>query len=338
MEGRGIRRIIELRLPQRARGRSAALAIEVGVGVLVPLLFVAARYALIPFSGDRAPYALNFLAVVIATVLAGWRGGLLATIFGQALSWVLIASSHAALMDDSGVKVGLVVATVSQVLLVLVLALYQRVVDRGVAEREHRIALEQEARHEIDHRVRNYLQTILALIHLQAQRSGSPDVKDTLEQIGARISAVSLATEQLSRAGDPLSTVRLGEHLSRLCQELEKGLAWDGMKLECAVEDVAVDSQQAVYLGMIVNELVTNALKHAFRGHEQGTVRVTLERRDAGLHLVVEDDGHGIDQAAPTRGSALGTRLVKTFVRELGAKYRQSSSAEGTVHSIELPA
>ena len=301
-----------------------------------PAVFLLLRMALEPAgSGASAPYALNFLAVMLATVMAGWRSGLLATGFGQALTWAALMAPRAPLMSDTDAAVGFAVATGSQLLIVLIMALYQREVDRSVAQRDHRIAVTEEARREINHRIANYLQTTLALIRLQQQRSEEASVQLALEQVANRIGAVAVATEHLSRPEDPLSTIRLNDHLTRLCSELRKGLTWDGVQLDCDIADIAVDSDRATTIGLVVNELVTNALKHAFREGQAGVVAVSLRSIHSGLELRVSDDGRGM-AAAPSRGG-LGTRLIKTFVRELGAEHAVATGPNGTVHTVRMP-
>jgi len=204
------------------------------------------------------------------------------------------------------------------------------------AERDRRIAVVEEARREINHRIANYLQTVLALVRLQKQRSKKSDVHEALEQVAGRISAVAVATEHLSRPEDPLSIIRLNEHLTRLCGELRKGLTWDGIRLKCDIEDIAVNSDRATTIGLIVNELVTNALKHAFREGADGEVHVSLRALSGGLELRVSDDGDGM-KAAPAKAGGLGTRLIKTFVKDLNAKHEVTSGPGGTAHVIRMP-
>lgn len=287
---------------------------------------------------DRAPYAFNFLAVIIASVAAGWRSGLLALVVGQLLTWFAVVEPQWTFaVTDSPRAWALIVATVSQALLLLVIALYQREVDKGLAERERRLELQEHARREIDHRIRNNFQTVLALIHLKAQRSQDADVRNALQQISERIKAIATVTERLSVRGQDLSTVSIRAHLCDLCEQLEQGLAADGISVHCDVADIQTGAVEATYLGVIVNELVTNALKHAFADQHSGWVRVEGALTPTGLDLVIRDNGSGMQPRGSRSGSGLGQKLVQTFVRELGGKHDQSTSDQGTTHRITVP-
>lgn len=297
------------------------------------------RVPLIELMGDRAPYALNFVAVASAAVLGGWRSGFVALVVGQLLTWYLIVEPQWSFaIVDAERGWGLIAATVSQVLMLLVIALYQREVDKGVAERERRLQLLEDARHEIDHRVRNNYQTVLALVQMQLQRASDDGERRLLQQVVDRIKAVSLATDRLAfRSESDLRTIRLRDHLCRLCEDLERGLSREEVSVHCDVSDVPANAVFATYLAIIVNELVTNALKHAFNDREQGEVRVEAKQQDSGLELIVADNGSGMSARPASQGTGLGQRLVQAFVLQLGGKHEVSSTSGGTVHRIYVP-
>ena len=262
----------------------------------------------------------------------------MALLVGQLLTWYLIVEPRWSFaLDDPERAVALIVATISQLLVLVVIALYQREVDKGVAERERRLELLEQARHEIDHRVRNNYQTVLALVQMQMKRAADSKERELLQQVSDRINAVSRATERLALRSDDLSTVRLREHLCELCEALERGLSREGISVHCDITDITANAVYATYLAIIVNELVTNALKHAFDDKPSGTVRVESRRSDAGLELVVADNGSGMSTYKRSSGSGLGQKLVQTFVRQLGGRHEIASSQQGTVHRILVP-
>ena len=114
-----------------------------------------------PAIGDLAPYALNFVAMTLAAVIGGWRAGLVALITGQSLAWYAIVGPTNTLPPPAKLAT-LVVATLTELMVLAIIGLYQREVDRGTAEREQRLALLDNALREIDHRTRNNYQTVLA--------------------------------------------------------------------------------------------------------------------------------------------------------------------------------
>jgi two-component sensor histidine kinase len=327
------------RIPERLAHRVPPFLVELAVGTLVAAAMVTIRLPFSSFTGDRAPYALNFLAVVIAAVLAGWRAGLIALLLGQFLTWLIIVPPYWSIaIADAERLGGLGIATISQLLILIVIALYQREVDKGTAERERRLELLDQARRELDHRAKNNYQTVLSLIQLQAAREKDISARNALQQVAERIAAISFATEHLAMRGEDLATVRLRDHLCELCAQLERGLAHGEIQVECDVPDVTASADTAIHLAIIVNELVTNALKHAFQDGGKGRVQVRSQVAGRGLEIEVSDDGRGINGRSPRSGSGLGMKLVETFAKHLNAEHDVSSSPEGTRHRILVPA
>ena len=305
------------------------------VAVAFALLVVMVRNGLTPVAADRAPYALSFLGVVISAVIAGWRAGLVTLILSQILTFYIIVEPRWSLAKiDSDRTAAFVIATASVAMILLIIGLYQREVARGAEEREKRLDLLARALEEIDHRTRNNYQTVLALVQLQAQRSRDAGVQEALRQVADRIRAVTKATEHLGHRSDDIGTVRLREHLCGLCEQVERGLSRDGVKVQCDVEDLAASTEKAIYLSIIVNELVTNALKHAFEDSSEGVIRVASEQHPAGVTIIVEDNGSGLKRATGRNGGGLGTRLVDRFAKELGCEHEVVSSGSGTTHRL----
>jgi two-component sensor histidine kinase len=334
-----LKRILRSRLPERLAHRVPPAVVEIGIGLLSALLFLAVRVALIPVAGDRAPYSFVFLGIVISALLAGWRSGAVTLITGQILAWTVIASRATSLPVGAAERWGaLIIASFSQAVILLIIALYQREVAKNAQERERRVELLDQARREIDHRAKNNYQTVLSLVELQAARAEGPATRDALRQVADRIAAISVATEHLAIRNEDLSTVRLRDHLCGLCTQLERGLARGEIQVECDVADVVASADTATQLAIIVNELVTNALKHAFADGRRGVVRVQSKLTGKGLELEVSDNGCGIDGQSPSAGSGLGRKLVDNFARHLNAKHDVSSSADGTVHRLMVPA
>ena len=308
------------------------------IGVTAAVLMVLARAPLEPFTTDRAPYAFNVLAVVTASVFAGWRSGLVALVVGQALIWyALIPPTENFQIPDSERFGGLLIATLSQALILLIVGLYQREVDKGTAERERRVDLLNHALHEIDHRTRNNHQTVLALIHLQAQRSDDKGIKAALQQVADRIQAIAHATEQLALRSGDLERVRLDDHLCGLCEQIERGLSRQNVNISCDVDEITTSADKAIPIAIIVNELVTNALKHAFDDRDDGRVQVT-GRVNGVIKLSVSDNGKGISAGGTAKSGGLGTKLIESFARQLGARHEVVSTESGTTHDLIIPA
>ena len=337
MRGCVIKRILHSRLPERLSGHMPPLLVELAVGVAIAMLVVSARLMFVAVAADRAPYAFNFLGIVLAAVIAGWRAGLLTLMLAQFLTYYIIVEPRWGFATiDSDRFAGMVLATFSEALILIVIALYQREVAKGVNEREKRMDLLTRAHEEIDHRTRNNYQTVLALVQLQAQRSKDAGVQEALQQVADRIKAVTRATEHLAVRSEDIGTVRLRAHLCELCEQVERGLSRDGVRVQCEVDDLTASTEKAIYLSIIVNELVTNALKHAFEDSSEGLIRVASEQHARGVTIIVEDNGCGLKKAPAKANGGLGSRLVDRFARELGCEHQIVSSATGTTHRLQI--
>ncbi len=332
-----IKRILRSRLPERLSGTVPPLLVEVAIGVAVAVLFSILRLLVVPWTSDRVPFSFVYLAVVAATVLAGWRSGLVAIVIGQGLAWFLILDpAWTFTLPDAAQQTSLAVSTASELIIVMILALYQREVDRAWAKREGKMDLLHKALMEIDHRTINNYQTVLALVLTQAKSAKDTAVRDALQQVADRIRAIASASRQLAMASESLEKVRTADHLHELCVQIERGLSRPGISLECRFDDIVLPADQTICLSILVNELVTNSLKHAFPDDQEGVIRVALTGGADAIELTIEDNGVGTKATAKSRGSGLGTKLIATFVKQLRASHQISSGEAGTTHRIRF--
>ncbi|WP_428568295.1 MAG: PAS domain S-box protein [Solidesulfovibrio sp. DCME] len=191
---------------------------------------------------------------------------------------------------------------------------------------------------EVHHRVKNNLQVISSLLYLQKDTIEDPAVQIIFEESRNRISSMALIHEELYRSGD-LARVDLKEYLERLTPKLIQSLRGErtiGFALE--LEECRVPVDKAIPFGLIVNELVTNAVKHAFTGRASGNVRVAVTREADLVRAVVEDDGVGLgDDFHPDTVKSLGMQLVVQLTRQLRGALSFGSSTAGTVFRLSFP-
>jgi two-component sensor histidine kinase len=185
---------------------------------------------------------------------------------------------------------------------------------------------------EMQHRVKNNLQIVLSMIALQKRRLPTGEAQRALDHVANRISAISLAHNQLDlRQG--AHAVGLAGYLGALCAAIEQQL--EGVALEVEADEIDLLIDRAVPLGLIVNEAVTNSVKHAF-GDNGGVVAVRLTggvgRGEA--RLTVSDNGRGVDPAKPT---GTGSRLIESLAAQIGGTIHRESSDKGTKLSVQFP-
>ena len=177
---------------------------------------------------------------------------------------------------------------------------------------------------EIHHRVKNNLQIISSLLALRADTVLDENIREVLIESQQRIRSMSLIHEHFYQS-ETLARVDFGDYLVRLVNSLYRSSSSinEGIKLDIkAEENITLNMETAVPLGLMVNELVNNAFKHAFKSGE-GLLSITLKRESPDTYnLTVADDGPGLpsDFNIATTAS-LGMRLVETFTRQLKAKF-----------------
>lgn len=192
---------------------------------------------------------------------------------------------------------------------------------------------------EVHHRVKNNLQVVSALLALQARRTKDTEVRAMFRESERRIRSMALIHEALYRSPD-LGRIDFSEYLHAFCAQLAAGyvLDPDAVRVEARSEPVFFEIEAAVPLAFLVNELVTNALKHAFPDGRTGCIRVELSRPEPGtLELSVADDGVGVAPAAvEARPATMGMQVVRTLVRQLDGTM-DVDHARGTAVRIRFP-
>jgi PAS domain S-box-containing protein len=197
------------------------------------------------------------------------------------------------------------------------------------ALRTKQVALSQSLRErevllqEVHHRVKNNLQVISSLIHMQTRRLDDAATRDALEECQTRVLAIALIHEQLYQAKD-YSQVQFSDYVRNLAGNVfhATGTSRTAVSLELAIEQIPLSVDRAIPCGLVVNELITNALKHGFKDGRTGTIRVELRSHgERELSLTVQDDGVGLPADFDLeRVESMGLRLVSTLSEQLDAR------------------
>jgi two-component sensor histidine kinase len=182
---------------------------------------------------------------------------------------------------------------------------------------------------EIHHRVKNNLQSVASLLQMQ------PIPREIKANMGQRIAAMSAVHEHIYRSND-FETVRVRDYLQTLIASMRAG---HDPRIEVVeqLDDLSVDRDNATPLGLVVNEVVSNAFKHAFPDGTDGRIVVALTRVDNGRgRLTIEDNGVGYDPATPAKG--IGQRLIKALTLQLtGESKIESAPGGGSRFVLEFP-
>ncbi|UGB39665.1 sensor histidine kinase [Frateuria soli] len=187
---------------------------------------------------------------------------------------------------------------------------------------------------ELAHRTRNDLMMVASVLGLQAMRQTDPHARSALESAVARVRVIAEAQERLRKSGKH-GKVEVASYLRALghgLAELLRDVRPITVRVEASPMDL--DASVAVSIGLMTNELVTNAFKYAFPEGRGGTVQIVLERAGEGIVLSVRDDGIG---APPARRDGLGTRLVRLLASHLGGRVEPVTVAQGHRVDVRLP-
>lgn len=192
---------------------------------------------------------------------------------------------------------------------------------------------------EVHHRVKNNLQIICSLINLQMGDREDPSASGPLVDMESRVRAMSLVHETLYQS-ENFAEVDLASYISRLCSHLIEAYAIDGrlVRIITDLDEIDIPLEKAIPCGLLLNELVSNALKHAFPAGRTGTVNVALRSTgESGISLSVSDDGIGIpdpDAAAQGNRRSIGLKLVSSLVSQLGGEYKTESRNGVTAYVV----
>ncbi|MDP3255239.1 PAS domain-containing protein [Bosea sp. (in: a-proteobacteria)] len=190
---------------------------------------------------------------------------------------------------------------------------------------------------ELAHRIKNSLAIISAFVSFEIRRAAEPCVVG-FQAMQSRINAVGNLYDVIARSS-AFGPVNMPVYLAEIAASIRSSLLGEGSEIELAldVEPFNVSADNAVPIGLLVNELATNAIKHAFPNNK-GLIVLGFRQRDGEFILSVQDDGVGMDgKERPSASSGMGTRFVDAFVRQIGGILARASGAGGTTITVRLP-
>jgi two-component sensor histidine kinase len=300
------------------------IIVRYGATILLVLLSFGLKLGL---RGGTGPYAfILYIPAVVTTALVFDRAsGFLAV----AVASVLVAAT----VPWTAEKAGDHIAAISSFIIIAgLIALLSEGFRKALERADAATAAQKTLLEEMNHRVKNKFAMISSIIALQA-RSASPDTRVALEAVASRVKVMAQVHEylQVSRQS---SGVAMDEYLAKLCASLADALSHlRPISVVVAVEPVDLAPDRALSVGLIVNELVTNAFKYAFPDERAGTIRVGFVRESGDVVLTVQDDGVGRNDDTQL---GLGTRLVESLAAQVGGTCQRRND-QGLAVVITFP-
>jgi two-component sensor histidine kinase len=184
--------------------------------------------------------------------------------------------------------------------------------------------------------VKNNLQIIVSLLSLQSRFIGEEKLLNVFSEIQNRVRSMSLIHEKMYKTRD-LSSVNIEEYITELSNSLiDTYRLSQQVKLDIEVGVNRFNADTLTPLGLIINEIISNALKYAFTEDKQGTIVVRLSRlNDEYFRMIIGDDGIGMDESEGREGS-FGTELISALTEQLEGSIIRLTEEKGTVYQIDF--
>lgn len=303
------------------------LSVRIGVIVVLVGLCFLLRVGLYAATGQHG-FFLMFPAVFLTAILFDRGSGLVAT----ALSTLLLAyvlTPDGAWHPPREYLLSLSAFAIIASVIVFISEAMRKALELAVLEHQKRdVMLE-----ELAHRFKNNLAMAVSVFTIQARSSGDEAVRAALQAAAGRLNAIAAAHAALVPS-EADGAVPMRDYLERLCHGLGDALRdVRPVAMRVQADDLALPANQAVPLGLITNELVTNSIKYAFPDGREGVVTVTLRARGSGIELVVEDDGVG---CPPGASEGLGTKVTRLLAKQMGGTARREQSQNGCRTTVSV--
>jgi two-component sensor histidine kinase len=189
---------------------------------------------------------------------------------------------------------------------------------------------------EVDHRIKNSLQIVSSLLHMHANTAGA--AAGQFHNAAARVTAIAAVHKQLHKSDD-VGTVALDQYLVDLCQEITAASSSSDQAWTIAVnaDPLVISTDLAVPFGLIVNELVTNAIQHSRPSSGGERVQIVLKTAPDSFSVSVSDGGNGPPPHADMQTSGLGARMVEAFARQIDAKITKERKPASYAVTVTVP-
>jgi len=201
---------------------------------------------------------------------------------------------------------------------------------------ESRIIEKENLLKEVHHRVKNNLQTVSSLLSLQSRNIEDDKVKSLFRNSQNRVISMAMVHEMLYMRED-IVKIEYKTYVQDLTEYLIRSIKGtsENISLDIAIEDIKLNIDTAIPLGLLINEVVTNALKYGIKNGQKGAISIALRKRDAGYELNIGDDGDGFAADITYKNTkSLGLKLIHNLARQLLGSAKRDTSKKGTHYTV----
>ncbi|MCC2096133.1 MAG: ATP-binding protein [Hyphomicrobiales bacterium] len=304
---------------------------EVAFGVTCAVAGIFLRWLIDGIWEGAGPFGLMVPLVLVATLFGRWTAGAICLAITSLHAWYFVLPEVGSFRFAGASDQPRVIVNIAAGLFVVLLAeIFRRAMHSALYERD--ILLR-----EVEHRVKNNLASVASMMRMQIrQHADAPATLAALQTAVGRVESYAILNSFLYHGDRYTGQIDFAAYLETLCQSLESSLTAAPVNIAIVrqFERLIVPSDRANALGLLVNELVTNAVKHAFGPQANGQVRVRLSRAGPSVVLEVADNGCGLSEAS-RNSDTLGMKLIAALTQQAEAVMTVETASTGTCYRFE---
>lgn len=323
-------RIALFDVSRSVRGKFAQSAAQVAFGIGCALGMIGVRSAIDLFTPHTGPFALVYPTVLIATLFGHFLGGAIAWGVAFGWAWFIVLPYSWSFAFENPDDFSRVIINAASGLVVLVLAeAFRRAVrqahDQLTADAERRLNLIAD----LEHRTKNNFALVAGMLDIQRRRHDEPAVQSALEDASRRVKTFAQAYSTLALAQGEGSAVAMKPYLEDIVDRLAAASFNDGVRVTRQISSCTLPREEAVAIGLYLNEALANCAKYAFADRAQGVVEVDFNCSPDGWQLGIKDDGCGVAEGAAPPAIGLGSQLMQAFAQQAGGAHELHLSEHG---------
>lgn len=328
-------RIAQFDVPDLVSPHIPALLGQLVFGLFCTLIGIVIRLVTDFVMPGAGPFSLMLPTVLVATLFGRWISGMICLITSSLYAWYYVLPFMGSFQfldpnDDERV----IINVMAGFFIVCLADIFRSTMRHAIHDRNVLLL-------ELEHRVKNNFASVASMLRLQLKDLTNDESRAAILSALGRVESFAKANSFLYHSAGSKGDVQMRSYLNSLCETLQTSIPeTQNIRIALHADATTMPRDRAIVLGLLVNEIVTNSLKHAFTDGSGGHIDVRFKRKDDDAELVVSDDGRGeagqSDKAA-TPSSSLGLRLIDALVAQAGATYDRLSNENGTLFRIAIP-
>lgn len=328
-------RLARYDVSQRFQSQMAKLAAEGGFGIICAAVMIALRSGVDTLAPTSGPFALVYPTVLVATLFGHLFAGMIAWALSFGWAWYFVlpyaeSFSFKIPTDPPRVAINLLAS-----LIVIVFAeSFRRAVryygDVIEASADRRLTLLAE----LEHRTKNNFALVASLLEIQKRRHSDERVTRALEDASGRVMTFADAYTNLAAEQEEGADVAMKPYLERLIERLTKASFATNVSVRYSIADLTLPREQAVGLGLYLNEAIANSAKYAFPDDRDGALEIDFILAEGGWSLCISDNGVGEEAVSLDNAGGLGRNLMEIFAHQASGSHYFSRNEQGCTVSL----